>query len=137
MITKDGFVKLMHIAAKAYNGYVLMLESLGLRYGNDDKIMKLIDEVLNIAISESQDWDKTELIKHLGEDWDIDNANYWSPDMPLVIHFAWNLNFGDGGLDGSITKINLEGQDYELNTAADLYDCIDHFRQLRAHYGID
>lgn len=137
MISKEGFCRLVNSAGEAYNIYCEALEILGMNHDNDNHLMKFIDGVLETAANEMGDYDKTELIAHLGDDCDTDNANFWTPDMPLVIHFAWNLNFGDGGLDGSVTKIKLEGQDYELNTAADLYDCLSHINQLRAHYGIE
>ena len=140
MISKEGFCRLVNSAGEAYTIYCEALEVLGMNHDNDNYLMKFIERVLETAVNEMGDYDKTELIARLGndcDDFDIDNANYWSPDMPLVMHFAWNLNFGDGGFDGSVTKIKLEGQDYELNTAADLYECLSHINQLRAHYGIE
>jgi hypothetical protein len=137
MISKEGFYELVKSAGEAYNIYCEALEILGMNPDSDSYLIEFIDKTLGVAANEMGDYDKTELIARLGDDCDIDNANYWTPDMPLVIHFAWNLRFGDGGLDGSVTKIKLEGQDYELNTAADLYECLSHFNQLRAHYGVE
>lgn len=131
MISKEGFCRLVNSAGEAYNIYCQTLEVLGMNYDNDNNLMRFIDWVLVTAADEMGDRDKTELIARLGDDCDIDSANYWTPDLPLVIHFAWNLNFGDGGLDGSVTKIKLEGQDYKLSTAANLYDCLSHINQLR------
>jgi hypothetical protein len=137
MISKEGFCSLIETASAMYNMHCTILEVLGIDDNGNGAITSHIDKLLTTAANEMGDCDKTELIERLGDDFDMSDAAYWSADMPLVIHFAWNLNFGDGGLYGEITTIKLEGQDYELNTAADLYECLSHFNQLRAHYGVE
>jgi hypothetical protein len=143
MISKDSYVKLIEGVAETYSNYCLALETLGVHPGDEGIICNFIDKVLEVAAAEAGEGNLTELIKCA--DIGVRDPYYWSPDMPLTVHFAWNLNFGDGGFcidgddstDGGVTTIVIEGTTYELNSAADVWECLNHLNQLRAHYGIE
>ena len=143
MISKDSYVKLVEGVAEAYSSYCMALEALGLQPGDEGLICNFVDKVLEVAAAEAGEGNLTELIERA--DIEVRDPYYWSPDMPLTIHFAWNLNFGDGGFcidgdestDGGLTTIVVEGKAYELATAGDVWECLNHLNQLRAHYGCE
>ena len=143
MISKESFVKLIEGVAETYSNYCMALEALGVHPGDEGIICNFIDKVLEVAAAEAGEGNLTELIERNAVA--VRDPYYWSPDMPLTVHFAWNLNFGDGGFcidgdestDGGVTTIIIEGIAYELNSAAEVWECLNHLNQLRAHYGIE
>ena len=143
MISKDSYVKLVEGVAETYSSYCMALEALGLQPGDEGLMCNFVDKVLEVAAAEAGEGNLTELIERAGIE--VREPYYWNPDMPLTIHFAWNLNFGDGGFcidgdsstDGGLTTIVVEGVAYQLATAGDVWECLNHLNQLRAHYGIE
>ena len=135
MISAEGFKGLVESAGEAYNKYCMVLETLGIDENGEGAIMTHIDKLLNIAVNEMEDGkNKSILAERMGEDFQVENRCYWEYDMPLVIHFAWNLNFGDGNKDGEVTTIILEGSRYKLDNADTLYQCLMHLNSLWWHY---
>jgi hypothetical protein len=136
MISKQAYIDLIEKTAKAYSNCCLALEVLGLEGEyTDESIMGYFEDILDIAAKESNDYDYTKLFDSSNSIMVMDDC-YWTPDMPLTIHFAWNLHFGDGGMSGEVTTIIIEGTKYKLSCAAEVYDCIMHLHQLRGHYGL-
>ena len=137
MISEIGYVSLVESAGKMYSDYCMALEALGMIQGDEDHIMDFIDTVLTVAAEEAGDRNFIDVIIRAGDDIKVDHPNYWEADMPLTFHFAWNLMFGDGARDGTYTTISIEGTKYELASAREVYACLSHLHQLRAHYGIE
>lgn len=135
MLSAEGFRGLIESAREAYNRYCIVLEVMDMDENGESAVMEHIDKLLSIAVDEMEDGkDKRILAECMGEDFQIECRSYWEYDMPLVMHFAWNLNFGNGDLDGDVTTIVLEGSRYRLDNADTLYQCLMHIKSLWYHY---
>ena len=135
MLSAEGFRGLIESAGEAYNKHYIVLETLGMYENGESAAMQHIDRLLSIAVDEMEDGkDKRILAERMGEDFQVENRCYWEYDMPLVMHFAWNLNFGNEDLDGDITTIVLEGSRYKLDNVDTLYQCLMHINSLWYHY---
>lgn len=133
MILRNEYIELVDGVAKLNNATVMAAEALGI-YAEDSATNNFMDKVLAFLVSTTEDEGIGNLPNvevEYSSDYELD------PDMPLLYFYCWDLNFGDGNRDGDIATITIEGISYKLDTAAELYDCIHHLRQLRYHYGID
>lgn len=132
MISRIEYAKLVDGVAEFNNAAVTAAEALGV-YAEDSAANKFMDKVLSFLVNDTVDEgiDKLPDVKvEYSSDYGID------PDVPLLYFYCWDLNFGDGNRDGDIATITIEGIPYKLDTAARLYDCVNHLRQLRCHYAI-
>jgi hypothetical protein len=136
MISRENFVKVVNQIAETYNSYYLALETMGITNTDDsDQMMKLIDTTLLMLVSEMGDKGTP---CHGDIEVQKDSEAIFENDMPLILHYCWNLSFGDGYWDtGDIPTIIIEGEEYKIDNAGVLYDCLSHLNQWRAHYGID
>ena len=132
MISRIEYVKLVDGIAEFNNAAVMAAEALGV-YAEDSVANKFVDKVLSFLVNDAID----EGIGNL-PDVEVEYSNGYKldSDMPLLYFYCWDLNFGDGNRDGDIATITIEGMSYKLDTAAKLYDCVNHLRQLRCHYAI-
>ena len=133
MISRNEYVKLVDGVAKFNNAIVMAAEALGV-YAEDSAANKFMDNVLAFLVSTTEDegiGDLPDVEVEYSSDYELD------PDMPLLYFYCWDLNFGDGNHDGDIATITIEGIPYKLDSAAKLYDCVNHLRQLRYHYGVN
>ena len=132
MISRIEYAKLVDGVAEFNNAAVMAAEALGV-YAEDSAANKFVERVLSFLVNDTAD----EGIGNL-PDVEVEYSSDYKldPDMPLLYFYCWDLNFGDGNRDGDIATITIEGIPYKLDTAAKLYDCVNHLRQLRCHYGI-
>ena len=132
MISRNEYIELVNGVAEFNNAVVTAEEALGI-YTEDSAASKFVDKVLSLLVNTTED----EGIGSL-PDVEVEYSNDYAleSDMPLLYFYCWDLNFGDGNHDGDIATITVDGIPYKLDTAAKLYDCVNHLRQLRYHYGI-
>ena len=130
MISRDNFIGLMEQVGKLYNQYSMALEAIGLVDDCDSAIMTFIDKVLTVLIDEMEDVGVPAHDDIVTENCSCDH------DMPLILQWCWDCNFGDGccRLDGALPVITIEGHTYTIDSAAALYDCLSHLHQWRYHY---
>ena len=133
MISRNDYIELVNGVAKLNNATVVAAEALGV-YAEDSATNNFMDKVLAFLVNTTGD-------EGIGDlpDVEVEYSNGYEldSDMPLLYFYCWDLNFGDGNCDGDIAIITIEGISYKLDTAAKLYDCVNHLRQLRYHYGVD
>ena len=132
MISRFEYAKLVDGVAEFNNAAVIAAEVLGV-YAEDSAANKFVDKVLAFLVNDAMDegiGDLPDVEVEYSSDYELDS------DMPLLYFYCWDLNFGDGNHDGDIAIITIEGIPYKLDSAAKLYDCVNHLRQLRYHYGI-
>ena len=132
MISRNDYIELVNGVAKLNNATVVAAEALEI-YAEDSATNNFMDKVLAFLVNTTGD-------EGIGDlpDVEVEYSNGYEldSDMPLLYFYCWDLNFGDGNCDGDIAIITIEGISYKLDTAAKLYDCVNHLRQLRYHYGI-
>ena len=132
MIARNEYIKLVNGVAEFNKAVVTAEEALGI-YTEDSAANKFVDKVLSFLINTTEDngiGSLPDVEVEYSSDYALDS------DMQLLYFYCWDLNFGDGNYDGDIATITVDGIPYKLDSAAKLYDCVNHLRQLRYHYGI-
>ena len=132
MIARNEYIELVNGVAEFNNAVVTAEEALGV-YSEDSAANKFVDKVLNFLVNNTED-EGIGSLPNVEIEYSSDYA--LDSDMPLLYFYCWDLNFGDGNYDGDIATITIDGISYKLDSAAKLYDCVNHLRQLRYHYRI-
>ena len=132
MIARNEYIELVNGVAEFNNAVVTAEEALGV-YSEDSAANKFVDKVLNFLVNDTED-EGIGSLPNVEIEYSSDYA--LDSDMPLLYFYCWDLNFGDGNYDGDIATITIDGISYKLDSAAKLYDCVNHLRQLRYHYRI-
>lgn len=133
MISKNEYVKLLEAVANFDNATVMAAEALDIQV-SESAPTRFIDAVVNMLAAETHD-------EGIGDLPDVEvrdcGRHLLEHDLPLIFYWCWDLNFGDGDVDGNVATVVVEGTAYKLNSAATLWDCVNHLHQLRCHYDID
>lgn len=133
MVSKEGFVKLLEGVRKFDNAIVAAAEAMNMEISESTPTC-FIDTIVNFLCDECSD-------EGIGDLPDVElrdcKTHLLEHNMPLIFYWCWDLNFGDGDRDGEVATVVVEGTAYTLNSAATLYECINHLHQLRCHYDID
>ena len=132
MISRNEYIELVNGVAEFNNAVVTAEEALGV-YSEDSAANKFVDKVLSFLVNTTED-EGIGNLPNVEVEYSSDYA--LDSDMPLLYFYCWDLNFGDGNYDGDIATITIDGIPYKLDSAAKLYDCVNHLRQLRHHYRI-